>query len=104
MWPDPPGPPTDDPRPFSYPEGDFLTLAAATTRTDDGPTLYLQADVDDFALPFSLSLLLGARFEDAADAPETSLVRLCYPALREVVAEITGRSPLPEYRLPPQRR
>src|SRR5581483_3897661 len=88
MWPDPPAPmPADGPNPFVYPAGDFLTLAASTKRSADGVVLYLQADIDDFAIPFSLSLLLGARFEVAeADLEqedlEATLVWLCYPSLR----------------------
>ena len=110
MWPDPPGPSSDgDPNPFAYPAGDFLTLAAATKRGLGRIVLYLQADVDDFAIPFSLSLLLGARFrigeaELEDDQIEPTLVWLCYPFLQELVADITGRSPLPPYRLPDRTR
>ncbi len=106
MWPDPPAPmAADDPNPFVYPEGDFLTLAAATKRSPRGLVLYLQADIDDFAIPFSLSLLLAARFELAEgdverEDLESTLVSLCYPFLRELVADITGRSPMPPYELP----
>ena len=110
MWPDPPDAASaEDPGTFAYPEGDFLTLAAATKREPNGVLLYLQADVDDFSIPFSLSVLLGARFEAQEpdlDRPdlERTLVWLCYPALRELVATITGSSPMPAYQLPPRTR
>ena len=110
MWPDPPAATAaDDSSPFTYPDGDFLTLAAATKRDDRGLVLYLQADVDDFSIPFSLSLLVGARFEAEdgeldRDDLQATLVWLCYPLLRELVVDITSRSPMPPYRLPPRTR
>ncbi len=108
MWPDPPAPEAaQSSTPFAYPEGDFLTLAAATERDDRGLVLYLQAEIDDHAIPFTLSLLLGGRFETsdvelALEDVET-LVSLCYPFLRETVANVTGQSPAPPYYLPPRR-
>jgi hypothetical protein len=103
MWPDPPAPAAaHSSTPFAYSEGDFLTLAAATERDDNGLVLYLQAEIDDRAIPFTLSLLLGGRFELADDEPEDveALVSLCYPFLRETVANVTGQSPAPPYYLP----
>src|SRR5579864_8074764 len=84
MWPDPPAPTAaDGSTPFVYPEGDFLTLAAATERDDRGLVLYLQAEIDDRAIPFTLGLLLGGRFEgtdaELASADVETLVWLCYP-------------------------
>jgi hypothetical protein len=81
MWPDPPAEViAHGSTPFAYPEGDVLTLAAATERDGGGLVLYLQAEV----------------------APEDveTLVRLCYPFLRETVANVTGQSPAPPYYLP----
>ena len=107
MWPDPPSAAaTDGSTPFEYPEGDFLTLAAATHRDDRGLVLYLQAEIDDPAIPFTLSLLLGGRFEipdaQVASGDVEALVWLCYPFLRETVANLTGQSPAPPYYLPPR--
>lgn len=94
---------------FEYPEEDLLDLAASTAAAGDDYVLYLRADLDDPRLPFRLGLMLGARFvirEDEEGPPpsvedvEPTLVWLCYPYLRETVASITNRSPLPPYMLP----
>jgi hypothetical protein len=90
---------------FTYPEGDFVKLSSTATREGDQIVMYLQADLDDTAFPFRLSMLLGARFDvpgetlDAEHATST-LVWLCFPYVRELVSSITGRSPLPPYYLP----
>ena len=108
MWPDPPATvAAHGSTPFAYPEGDFLTLAAATHRDDRGLVLYLQAGNRRPHDSFSPSdLLLAGRFEiaDTWLTPEDieTLVLLCYPFLRETVANLTGKSPAPAYCLPPR--
>ena len=107
MWPEGGAQtPVGDDAPFSYPEGDFVSLSASVEREDDEFVLYLEAKVGpDPALPFAFNTMLGARFE--VDNPEleparakNTLVWLCYPYVRELVASTTSRSPLPTYWLP----
>ncbi len=96
---------------FEYPAGDFLFLDAKTTRHEDEIyLLFLRAGLEEDAMPFHLEVTLGVRFQidteegEALLEPhevESTLVWLCYPYLRETIAAITGRSPLPPYVLPP---
>lgn len=106
MWPRGAAPPPDtDDATLDYPSGEFVELSASTTQQDDAWVLYLNADLDDPQFPFKLSVLLGARFEIGdedltVEEAEKTLVWLCYPYLREIIASITGRSPLPPYYIP----
>lgn len=82
---------------------------ALTTTLDEGEnefTLITRAWLDDMAAPFELEVVTGSRF-DAPDPPvgideiEATLLFMTYPYLREVVSNITGRSPYESYSLPP---
>lgn len=91
---------------FVYPVGDFAQLWSSVTREDDVFVLYLRAAIDDEHFPWRLDVLVGARYdvseetELALDEVEGTLVWLCYPYLRELIASITSRSPAPQYFLP----
>src|SRR5438128_2706117 len=102
MWPEGATQPPDDDdvAAFTYPEGDYLRLSSSVTLEEDEFVLYLQAFIDDAAFPFKLDVLIGARFNAGddqlpPDRAEKTLVWMSYPYLRELVASITGRSPLP---------
>jgi hypothetical protein len=107
MWPQgaasPPSP--DDNSSFQYPKGDHLDLSAEVARDGGQLVLFLTASIDDPSFPFRLNVVIGARFDVPDETleeqrAEGTLVWLCYPYLRELIASITGRSPLPPYYLP----
>ena len=111
MWPGDPDPADaeeHEDRFFAYPEGDFLQLSTSSERESENEiVLYVHAGLDDPALPFRLEVVLGARYhigeseeELPAERAEATLMWMCYPYLGELVATITGRSPLPPYYLP----
>lgn len=99
-----------------YPTDDVAQISASVTRNTateaadvEGPEewiLYVHLTIDDETFPhFLLHLSVGARFEidEMEHDPEraqSTLVWLCYPYIRELVASVSGRSPLPSYYLP----
>jgi len=98
---------------FDYPPGDLAEISASVGREPGEISgqpgeyvLYVGLKIDDDAFEFfMLNLTVGARFEIGeegltAERLEPTLVWLCYPYLRELVASITGRSPLPPYYMP----
>jgi hypothetical protein len=99
-----------DDRPYTYPEGDLLSLTPVTVKDDQGFVLFLKAELNAEELPFQLDVQIGARFvlepnaSLTVDEVEQTLVWLSYPYLRELVANITARAPIPQYLLPPLSR
>ncbi|MCW3000649.1 MAG: Preprotein translocase subunit SecB [Solirubrobacterales bacterium] len=90
-----------------YPDDNFLQYTATTERTEDSVFLMLLAvRLDDRKLPFLLRASFGCEFEIRDDGltperAEPTLVFMAYPYVREFIFNLTGRSPLPAYSLPP---
>ena len=93
---------------FEYPEEDLLQLDARVLGEDGGGfVLFVTGRLEDERLPFRLEVEIGARFSTAeegegltAEGVKPTLVWLCYPYLRELIASITTRAPVPTYFLP----
>jgi hypothetical protein len=87
-----------------------VRLRYQATREDDEFVFFLDAELLDPTLPFTLQVLTGSRFEihDAPDltpeAANATLLFMTYPYVRELISNITGRSPSPGVILPPLTR
>lgn len=95
--------------PDAYPTENILRWRATSRRDADELHLYLDGLLDDPRLPFTLRFDVGARYstedEDLdAERAQPTLLWLVYPYLRELVSNVTGRSPLEPYYLPPLTR
>lgn len=88
----------------------ILRWRSSASREEDEFFLYMSARLDAPRLPFRLRFDAGARYttspEDktTAEAARPTLVWLVYPFLRELIYNLTSRSPLPPYSLPPLTR
>lgn len=92
-----------------YSHDEFLKYQASTERREDQFLMFLAVRLEDPALPFNLFAAFGCEFDvtDMAITPERAeptLVFMAYPYVREFVFNLTGRSPLPAYALPPLTR
>lgn len=93
-----------------YPTKHLLRWKSTASREGDEFFLYLQARLEAPRFPFRLRFEAGARYatspEDrtTAEQAKPTLVWLVYPFLRELIYNITSRSPLPPYSLPPLTR
>jgi hypothetical protein len=93
---------------FTYPDENMLQVRSVLDIEEDAALLFLQATLDDERLDFELDVEIGARFSspEKFDLPreqvERTLVFMVFPYVRELVSNITSRSPAPPYFLRPQ--
>lgn len=92
---------------FGYPAEDLSDISASVEKIEENEwVLYVRLDIDHEQFEwFELHVTVGARFEIPdedlePDRAKPTLLWLCYPYLRELVASISGRSPLPPYYMP----
>lgn len=97
--------------PEEYPEEQLLKLSVTADAEDGEVVCFVEGKLEDDRLPFELSFEMaflyavsGEETLPAVDDLQPTLVWLAFPHLREFVAEITGRSPSPQYFLPPLTR
>lgn len=94
-----------------YPEEQLLKLSVTADAEDGEVVCFIEGKLDDERLPFELSFemaflyaVTGEEGLPAMDDLRPTLVWLAFPHLREFVAELTGRSPSPQYFVPPLTR
>jgi hypothetical protein len=95
----------------SYPDEQLLKLAVTADAEDGEVVCFIEGKLDDERLPFELSFEMGFLYVISGDEPlpqienlQPTLVWLAFPHLRELIAELTGRSPSPRYFVPPLTR
>lgn len=95
----------------AYPDEQLLQLAVDTSIDDNEAVAFIEGKLEDERLPFSLTFEMGFLFSipDGEQVPaavevEPTLVWLAFPYLREFIADLTGRSPAPQYFIPPLTR
>lgn len=105
----------DDTRPEGdqeqYPDEQLLKLAVMADSEDDEVVCFIEGKLDDDRLPFELAFEMAFLYSIDADGGvpaveelRPTLVWLAFPHLRELIADLTGRSPSPQYFLPPLTR
>jgi hypothetical protein len=93
-----------------YPAENLLRWKSTASRDGDEFLLLLWARIEAPRLPFRMFFDIGARFatnpqdQTTAEVARPTLIWLAYPFFRELVYNITSRSPLPPYSLPPLTR
>ena len=92
-----------------YPTENIIRWKSTASRDGDELLLFLSARVEAPRLPFRLTFDVAARYAttDAdltAERARPTLIWLAYPFFREFIYNITGRSPLEPYALPPLTR
>jgi hypothetical protein len=92
-----------------YPSENIIRWKSTASRDGDRMLLLLWARIEAPRLPFRLTFDIAARYittdeELTAERARPTLIWLAYPFFRELVYNITGRSPLEPYALPPLTR
>jgi hypothetical protein len=92
-----------------YPTENFIRWKSTASREGDRFLLFLSARLEAPRLPFRMTFDIAARYTTteeslSAERARPTLIWLAYPFLRELVYNITGRSPLEPYALPPLTR
>ncbi|HEY1834449.1 MAG TPA: hypothetical protein VGG08_08440 [Solirubrobacteraceae bacterium] len=93
-----------------YPTDHLLRWKSTVTREGDELFLYMSAKLDTPQLPFRLLFDVGVRYmtsleeQTTTEALKPTLVWIAYPFLRELVYNLTARTPVPPYALPPLTR
>ena len=93
-----------------YPTENLLRWKSTASREGDEYVLLMWARIEAPRLPFRMHFDVGARFvttpeeRNTAEEVRPTLIWLAYPFLRELVHNLTARSPLPPYSLPPLTR
>jgi hypothetical protein len=94
-----------------YPDDQLLQLSVETVGDAESLAALIEGKLDDERLPFTLAFEMGFLFSipEDDDAPaiaeiEPTLVWLAFPYMRELIADLTGRAPIPQYFLPPLTR
>lgn len=92
-----------------WPDEDVLDLELSVRQDDDLWIAFFDGTLDDPRLGFTLSLSVGAAFEmEGDDQPDvddaavaSTLTFMAFPFVRQFVADVTARSPVGPYMLPP---
>ncbi len=92
-----------------YPTENIIRWRSRANREGDRFLLFVWARIEAPRLPFRLTFDVAARYtttdsELTAERARPTLIWLAYPFFREFVYNITGRSPLAPYALPPLTR
>jgi hypothetical protein len=101
---------TYDPE-IGYPDEQLIQLRINSLLEESEATAFIEGKLDDQRLPFRLSFEMGFQYsvpESEALPPvaeiEPTLVWIAFPYMRELIADITGRTPAGQYFLPPLTR
>jgi hypothetical protein len=83
-----------------------LELRYSTSEEDDEFVFVLRLELADPSEPYRLELVTGSRFDIPDPAvtvqqAEATLLFISYPYVRELVSNITGRTPYQQFELPP---
>jgi hypothetical protein len=95
-----------------YPEEQLLELAVESG--EEGGLFYsfIEGRLDDDRLPFTMGFEMGFKFDvptaeddqqSVADL-EPTFIWLAFPYMRQLIADMTGRAPFPQYFAPPLSR
>jgi hypothetical protein len=92
-----------------YPSENIIRWKSQASREGDRFLLILWARIEAPRLPFRMTFDIAARYtttndELTAEHARPTLIWLAYPFFRELVYNLTGRSPLEPYSLPPLTR
>lgn len=94
-----------------YPEDQLLLLSVESSVDGKDAVAFIEGKLEDPRLPFLLSFEMAFLYSIPEDEemPESSeveptLVWLAFPYMREFIADLTGRSPSPQYFIPPLTR
>lgn len=99
----------DDRFDTEYPADNIMRWKSTASREGDRFLLFIWARIEAPRLPFRLTFDMAARYtttddELTAEKARPTLIWLAYPFFRELVYNLTGRSPLEPYALPPLTR
>jgi hypothetical protein len=95
-----------------YPEEQLLELAVESGNEGSQYYAFIEGRLDDDRLPFSIDFEMGFKFEvpdaegpaHSVDDLESTFVWLAFPYMRQLIADLTGRSPVAQYFAPPLSR
>jgi hypothetical protein len=101
---------TYDPE-VGYPDEQLIQLRVNSFSEGSQATAFIEGKLEDRRLPFRLSFEMGFLFSipesevlPPSDEIEPTLVWIAFPYMRELVADVTGRTPAGQYFLPPMTR
>jgi preprotein translocase subunit SecB len=94
-----------------YPDEQLLQLSVQSSFEENEVVAWIEGKVDDKRVPFRLSFEMAFLYSvpDDEELPppneiEPTLVWIAFPYMRELIADLTGRSPVAQYFLPPLTR
>ncbi len=94
-----------------YPDEQLLELSVQSSFEENEAVAWIEGKVDDQRLPFRLyfemAFLYSVPQDEEMPSPdeiEPTLVWIAFPYMREMIADLTGRSPVAQYFLPPLTR
>jgi hypothetical protein len=95
-----------------YPDEQVLQLRPDVQHDDEQFICFIDGQLDHESFPFTLSFTMGFLFtvsdaEQQTLGPEElrpTLTWLAFPYIREYIADVTSRAPIPTYFIPPMTR